>query len=75
VALNLMSREFDDPSLPTQSFTTLTPGIAGGLKFRISKKVGLVARARLHYLLYNVDETRSLGTADFSLMLDYEFRK
>jgi hypothetical protein len=75
VALNLMSREFADPSLPTQSFTTLTPGIAGGLKFRISKKVGLVARARLHYLLYNVDETRSLGTADFSLMLDYEFRK
>lgn len=75
LALNLMSRTFGDPTLPEQSYTTLTPGLLGGLKFRISKKVGLVARARVHYLLYTVDETRSLGTADVGLMLDYEFRE
>lgn len=75
LALNLMSRDFADPSLPSQSYTTLTPGLVGGLKFRITKKVGLIARARVHYLLYNVDETKSLGTADFGLMLDYEFRE
>jgi hypothetical protein len=51
-----------------------TPGALGGLKVRLSKSISIVARARLHYLLYNVDETRSLGSADFGLLLDYEFR-
>lgn len=75
VGLNLMSRTFADPTLPKQSYTTLSPGVMGGLKFRITKTVGLLARARVHYLLYNVDETKSLGTADFGLMLDWEFRE
>jgi hypothetical protein len=75
LGLNLMSRRFADPALPSQSYTTLTPGVLGGLKFRITKSVGLVARARVHYLLYDVDETRSLGTADFGLLLDWEFRE
>ncbi|MEW6434176.1 MAG: caspase family protein [Myxococcota bacterium] len=75
LGLNLMSRSFEDPSLPRQSYTTLTPGVVGGLKLRITKTVGLVARARVHYLLYNVDETRSLGTADLGLMIDWEFRE
>ena len=39
-----------------------------------ARNSSVVARARFHYLLYNVDETRSLGTADFGLLLDYEFR-
>lgn len=75
LGLNLMSRSFTDPTLPAQSYTTLTPGVVAGLKFRITKSVGVVARARVHYLLYDVDETRSLGTADFGLMLDWEFRE
>jgi hypothetical protein len=74
VGLNLMSRTFADPTLPQQSYTTLVPGLVGGLKVRLAKQVALVARGRLHYLLYNVDETKSLGTADVGLLLDYEFR-
>ena len=38
------------------------------------RNFGIVARGRVHYLLYNVDETRSLGFAEVGLMLNYEFR-
>ena len=72
--VELRSREFADLSLPQQNYSTFTPGIVGGLKVRIWKNLSLVARARVHYLLYNVDETRSLGSADFGALLDYEFK-
>ena len=31
-------------------------------------------RARVNYLLYNVDQTRSLGFAEFTALVRYEFR-
>lgn len=74
LGLSLMNREFDDPSFPRQGFTTMSPGVVFGLKVRLSRSFGLVARGRVHYLLYNVDETRSLGYAELGLMLSYEFR-
>ena len=74
LSFNIMSREFTDLSLAKQSYSTFTPGIVGGLKIRLSKNISVVARARVHYLLYNVDETRSLGSADFGALLDYEFK-
>jgi hypothetical protein len=74
LSFNIMSREFTDLSLPQQNYSTFTPGIVAGLKVRIWKNLSLVARARVHYLLYNVDETRSLGSADFGALLDYEFK-
>jgi hypothetical protein len=73
LALNSMSRDFGS-TLPVQHYTTLTPGLSAGLKWRFTGNFSLVARGRLHYLLYNVDETRSLGTADVGLLLDYEFK-
>ena len=60
-ALLLMSRTFEDPALPKQFFSTLSPGVVAGLKLRIFGDLGLVVRGRVHYLLYNVDENRSLG--------------
>ena len=74
LSFNIMSREFTDAALARQSYSTFTPGIVGGLKIRLSKNISAVARARVHYLLYNVDETRSLGSADFGALLDYEFK-
>lgn len=74
LGLNLMNRQFDDPIFPQQGFTTMTPGVVGGLKYRIGRSFGIVARGRVHYLLYNVDETRSLGFAEVGLLLNYEFR-
>ena len=74
LSFNIMSREFTDTALAKQTYSTFTPGIVGGLKIRLSKNVSVVARARVHYLLYNVDETRNLGSADFGALLDYEFK-
>jgi hypothetical protein len=74
IAFNVMNRRFTDLALAPQTYSIFTPGVLGGLKVRISKRFSVVARARVHYLLYNVDETRSLGSADFGLLLDYEFR-
>jgi hypothetical protein len=75
VAVDLMSRTFDDLSLPTQTYSIITPGVVLGLKVRLTKNFSIVARARVHYLLYNVDETRSLGSADVGALIDYEFRE
>lgn len=69
-----MNRTFTDTALAPQAYSIFTPGAVVGLKFRITRNIAVVARARLHYLLYNVDETRSLGTADLGGLLEYEFK-
>lgn len=74
LSFNLMTRTFTDDTLGAQTYSTFTPGLLAGLKVRIAGNVSVIARARVHYLLYNVDETRNLGTADFGLLLDYEFK-
>jgi hypothetical protein len=71
---NLMTREFTDANLAGQTYSTFKPGAVAGLKVRITKNFSIIARARVHYLLYNVDETRSLGSADLGALLDYEFK-
>ena len=75
VGLDVMSRTFLDPLLPTQTYTIMVPGLVLGLKVRLSKSFSVLARGRVHYLLYNVDEKRSLGYAEASLLVDYEFRE
>jgi hypothetical protein len=74
LAFNVMTREFLDPGQPKQTYSVFTPGIFGGLKVRITRNFSAVARARVHYLLYNIDETKSLGSAEFGALLDYEFK-
>jgi hypothetical protein len=72
LALLLMNRTFDDPTLTAQHFSTLSPGIVAGLKLRLFGNVGLVARGRVHYLLYNVDENRSLGYWELASAVNYD---
>ncbi len=73
-ALLLMSRKFDDQALPDQFFATLSPGLVGGVRVRLGDSWALVLRGRLHYLLYNVDQTnRSLGFWEAASFVSYDF--
>ena len=47
-------------------------GIVGGAAFRVMSHTSLVARGRLHYLLYNIDEDRSLGYWELAAMVMYD---
>jgi hypothetical protein len=74
VAMLVMGRKFDEHALPDQSFATVSPGLFAGARVGITDAFSLILRGRLHYLLYNVDETnRSLGTWEASSFLQYDF--
>ena len=73
LAVVLMSRKFDDSTIPDQFFATFTPGLVGGLRYRLSRSFALLGRGRVHYLLYNVDENRSLGYWELSAGVAYDF--
>jgi hypothetical protein len=73
LALDIMSRSFPNTDLPGQSYETFMPGLVVGLKIRFTKRWSIVARGRLNYLLYNVDNTRSLGSAELAGLINYEF--
>ncbi|MBK7860615.1 MAG: caspase family protein [Archangiaceae bacterium] len=73
LAINILNREFPDSNLPAQGYQTFVPGVVLGMKIRIGKRWSFVARGRLNYLLYNVDHTRSLGSAELTGLINYEF--
>jgi len=73
MAIILMNRRFDDASIPEQYFATFTPGIVGGVRARIGGGFALQARARVQYLLYTVEENRSLGYWELSTEVVYDF--
>ena len=57
-----------------QFFATLSPGVVAGARLRLGDSVALVARGRVHYLLYNVDEAnRSLGYWEAAAFMQYDF--
>jgi hypothetical protein len=72
VALLLMARKFDGGAFRDQSYETLSPGLVAGAGYNITRSLHLVARGRLHYLLYNVGEDRSLGYWELSAMVSYD---
>jgi hypothetical protein len=72
LALLLMGRKFDGGAYPDQFYSTLSPGLVGGAAYNITRNTHVVARGRLHYLLYNVDEDRSLGFWELSAMVSYD---
>src|SRR3954447_23673166 len=55
LALLLMNRTFEDNAFPAQFYAPLPPGLGAGGAYFFSRGAGVGARARLHYLLYNVD--------------------
>jgi hypothetical protein len=73
LAAILMSRKFDDPTIPDQFFATFTPGLVVGIRYRLSRSFALLGRGRVHYLLYNIDENRSLGYWELSAGVAYDF--
>jgi hypothetical protein len=73
VAFLFMSRTFDGTEIPKQSYSTFSPGLLTGLRYRFDSGLSLMGRARVHYLLYNVDENRSLGYWELAMALSYEF--
>jgi hypothetical protein len=73
LGLNVMTREFPGSGLPSQNYQTFSPGLVAGLKLRLSKRFGVQVRGRLHYLLYNIDETRNFGYLELATVLAYEF--
>jgi hypothetical protein len=73
LALLLMNRTFEDNTFPAQFYATLSPGLVAGAAYHFSRSASVVARARLHYLLYNVDGNRSLGYWELATMVAYDF--
>ena len=74
LGLDVMSRSFANNAAAPQSFQTFTPGLVAGLRIRLNKNWSLGLRARLHYLLYNIDSTRNFGYLELASTLDYELR-
>jgi uncharacterized caspase-like protein len=72
LAMLMMGRRFDQDVYPAQFFSTLSPGLVGGAAFRVMDHTSLVARGRLHYLLYNIDEDRSLGYWELAALVSYD---
>jgi hypothetical protein len=72
LALMLMTRRFDDDAFPAQYFSTLSPGVVGGVTWHIARDWGITLRGRVHYLLYNVDENRSLGFWELQTAVSYD---
>jgi hypothetical protein len=73
LAFVVMSRKFDDRTIPDQFFATFTPGLVAGLRYHLSRSFTLQGRGRVHYLLYNVDEDRSLGYWELNGGISYDF--
>jgi len=73
VAFMFLNREFQDNALPPQFFSTFSPGAVLGITYELTRSFRLVGRSRLHYLLYNVDENRSLGFVETTASLGYAF--
>lgn len=73
VAFLFLSRRFDQQVLPDQFFSTFSPGAFAGLRYRMTSHLAVLGRARVHYLLYNVDENRSLGFLELTGALGYDF--
>ncbi|MCM2333695.1 MAG: caspase family protein [Anaeromyxobacteraceae bacterium] len=72
VAFLWLGRTFDArEQLPPQYFFTVTPGLTGAAAWRLGHRLSAVARVRVSWLFYNVDQNRSLGYADALLGVEY----
>ncbi|WP_242588480.1 caspase family protein [Corallococcus macrosporus] len=72
VAYLIMGRKFDDGAFADQRFAMVSPGLATGARFQLTRRLNLTARTRLQYLQYTVDAQRSLGFWELAALLTYE---
>jgi hypothetical protein len=73
LAYLLLSRKFEDRTIPDQYFSTFSPGLVAGLRCQLVGGLAILARARVNYLLYNIDGNHSLGYWELSGGLAYDF--
>ncbi len=72
VGFTWLHRSFAEAEeLPSQYFFTVTPGLTGGAAWRLGRRLSALARVRVSYLFYNVDENRSLGFGEAFLGVEY----
>ncbi|HZI16468.1 MAG TPA: caspase family protein [Myxococcus sp.] len=71
MAYLVMRREFDDGVYPDQKFAMFSPGLVGGLRWKPISRLHVTGRLRTHYLLYTVDEQRSLGYWELAALITY----
>jgi hypothetical protein len=71
VAYVAMGRKFDDAAFADQRYGMVSPGLATGARFHLTRRLDLTARARLQYLQYTVDAQRSLGFWELAALLTY----
>ena len=66
----LMTRTFDDPTLPKQFYTTFTPGAVLGLRRDLGDHVVVSAELASHYLLYTLsNQPESIVYAELDVRL------
>ncbi len=72
VAFTWLARSFPPAeALPAQYFFTVTPGLVGSAAYPLTRHLSAVARLRVSYLFYNVDENRSLGFTEGLIGVEY----
>jgi hypothetical protein len=71
----VLGREFDPAVYErrVQTMFTWSPGLTGGVRWHFAGRWHAVARARLHYLSYNIDENRHFGYAEVGGMVGHAF--
>ncbi|MEZ4271534.1 MAG: caspase family protein [Myxococcota bacterium] len=56
-----VNRRFFSTKLPQQSFTTLTPGLGAGVRFRLNRWLQAGVATQVHYMFFSGDESVSLA--------------
>jgi hypothetical protein len=73
-----LGRKFDGAVFPDQYYATFSPGLVGGLRYRLLRSLHLTGRGRIHYVTYNVHEqsnpnaSNSLGYWELAALVTYE---
>ena len=67
-----LTRRFEPAQdLPKQYFFTVTPGLLAAATWRLTPRLSALARARVSWLFYDVDQNRSLGYVEGFLGVEY----
>ncbi|ADO73440.1 caspase family protein [Stigmatella aurantiaca] len=69
----VLGRKFKDAAYPDQQYAAFSPGLVGGLRYRLLSKLHVAGHGRIHSLIYNVERPqRSLGYWELSALVAYE---
>lgn len=72
MAYLVMRRDFANEAYPDQKYAMFSPGLVAGLRWQPLRRLHVTGRARAHYLLYTVDEQRSLGFWELGALVTFQ---